>query len=66
MVLLCRADPSHLGAHRFKIEGCAPFPPLALSFPFFFLLPLSSSLVFFDGETSQQRQGTRWAEETGR
>ncbi|MQM22667.1 hypothetical protein Taro_055723 [Colocasia esculenta] len=39
------ADPSLLGAHRFKIEGCAPFPPLALSFLFFpLLLPPPCSL----------------------
>ncbi|MQL95701.1 hypothetical protein Taro_028363 [Colocasia esculenta] len=44
-----RADPSRLGAHRFKTEGCAPFPSLSLSFLFFLLLPLPSCLVFSGG-----------------
>ncbi|MQM10428.1 hypothetical protein Taro_043326 [Colocasia esculenta] len=97
-----RADPSHLGAHRFKTKGCAPFPSLAVFFLFFLLLPLPSPLVFSGsfgcswrggdvpivqgtcswcleqgggghsdvkaptGETSQQRQGARRAEEMGR
>ncbi|MQL84232.1 hypothetical protein Taro_016739 [Colocasia esculenta] len=30
-----RPDPLRLGTHRFKTEGCAPFPSLTHSFLFF-------------------------------
>ncbi|MQM21546.1 hypothetical protein Taro_054587 [Colocasia esculenta] len=60
-----RADPSRLGAHRFKIEAGAPFSPSPLSLFFFFLLLPPPSSLFSGGETSQQLQGARRAEETG-
>ncbi|MQM18817.1 hypothetical protein Taro_051814 [Colocasia esculenta] len=79
--LSCRADPSRLGAHQFKTKAGTPFPPLSFSFLSFLLLlpPLSSLLSggfssslrcswweVTPRETSQQWQGARRMEETGR
>ncbi|MQL96543.1 hypothetical protein Taro_029221 [Colocasia esculenta] len=54
-----QANLSRLGAHRFKIEASAPFPPLSLSF-FSFLLLLPPPSSHFSGGFSASLRCSWW------